>query len=73
MNTITLTMWTSAAILVFLMATDNNLYNWFILQLRWIPLQMKRYYLMMVLHPRNHLTTWYIQRRIRAVLNKYDA
>ncbi len=73
MNTTTLTLWTAIAIVIFLMATDNNFYNWFLLQLKIIPLNIKRYYYMAILHPKNPLTTWYFNYRIQRVLKKYNA
>lgn len=70
MNQIQLYTFSLVALVVAIMILDENVYVWCILRIRLIEINIKRYILMAKLHPKNPLTNYLMDRRIKKLVKE---
>ena len=68
---------TVIGILVYMMIVDENVIEFINLFFMGVWIQLKRYYYMAILHPRNPITNWIMERKMKKLakelLEKYRA
>ena len=57
-------------VLLFLMVSDENLAKLVYIQINLALINIKRYYLMAMLHPNNKLTKWWFEYRMMRSIRK---
>jgi len=63
MNPVNLTIITIFAIISYLIIIDDNVAKYISLQLQVIQVNIKRYYMMAKIHPKNPITNWIMNRK----------
>ena len=63
MNPVNSTLLIIFAVIGYLIVTDENVAKFLQLQLQVIQVNIKRYYLMAKLHPKNPITNWMMNRK----------
>lgn len=57
-------------IVVYMMIVDKNVYEFVNLFFLGVWIQLKKYYLMAILHPRNPITNWIMERKMKKLADE---
>ena len=71
MSNYQLILFTVAAILGYMIVTDKNVAEYVMLQWQMLGIRIQKYYLLVKLHPRNPITNWQQERRIKKMAKEF--
>ena len=71
MSTYQLILFTFAALVAYMIATDKNVSEYIVLQVELLGIRIQKYYLLVKLHPRNPITNWQQERRIKKMAKEF--
>ena len=58
------------AIILFLVVSDENVAEYVSLNIELLFVNVKRYYYMLILHPRNPITNWIMERKMKKLADE---
>lgn len=71
MSNYQLILFTFAALVAYMIVTDRNVSEYIVLQVELLGIRIQKYYLLVKLHPRNFITTWQMNRRIKKIAKEF--
>jgi len=72
MNTYYYVLLTIFCILAYMIVVDKNVATYITLLLKLSSINLKRFYFMVKFHPRNFITTWMLNRKIRKEFKNFE-